>query len=141
HQTRGRRFPGDRDAERLVQPQPDRCAEPQGHPDGEDQRDGGRWCPPPQGTGGGGSARLAAGGAGKPNGHPASLLTPPAGLASATGAERPVPASCPFRTCSWYSSSAFTRHRSCSAPNMFSTANSAVSIEWSWLLYLCMPLR
>ena len=27
------------------------------------------------------------------------------------------------------------------APRMFSTVSIAVNIEWSWLLYLCMPLR
>ena len=27
------------------------------------------------------------------------------------------------------------------SPDMFSTVNMAVYMEWSWLLYLCMPLR
>src|SRR5207249_1004106 len=42
---------------------------------------------------------------------------------------------------SWYSASTFTDQMSWSAPRMFSTASMAVYIEWSWLLYRCMPLR
>ncbi len=51
---------------------------------------------------------------------------------------RLAPAS-PFS--SWYSASTFTVQTSWSAPKMFSTESIAVYIEWSWLLYLCMPLR
>ena len=52
-----------------------------------------------------------------------------------TGASRPVdPAS-------WYSSSTLTDQMSCVAPYMFSTVSMAVYMEWSWLLYLCIPLR
>ena len=35
----------------------------------------------------------------------------------------------------------FTDQTSCAAPRMLATASIAVSIEWSWLLYLCIPLR
>ncbi len=58
-----------------------------------------------------------------------------------TGASRPVPRSPTLRTSSWYSPSTFTFQMSWWAPRMFSTVNMAVYIEWSWLLYLCMPLR
>src|SRR5690606_10524413 len=71
-------------------------------------------------------------------------------LLGTTGASRPVPAvavaeagavSTPEPS-SWYSSSTLTDQMSWSPrPRMFSTVNMAVSIEWSWLLYLCMPLR
>ena len=52
-----------------------------------------------------------------------------------TGASRPV------EPASWYSSSTLTDQMSWEAPNMFSTVSMAVYMEWSWLLYLCMPLR
>ncbi len=42
---------------------------------------------------------------------------------------------------SWYSSSTLTAQMSWSEPWMFSTVSMAVYIEWSWLLYLCMPFR
>ena len=42
---------------------------------------------------------------------------------------------------SWYSKSVLTSHTSWDAPSMFQTTIMAVSIEWSWLLYLCIPLR
>ena len=52
-----------------------------------------------------------------------------------TGASRPV------ARASWYSSSTLTVQMSWSAPKMFSTVSIAVYMEWSWLLYLCIPLR
>jgi len=42
---------------------------------------------------------------------------------------------------SWYSASPFTFHRLKAPPDKFFTASMAVIIEWSWLLYLCIPLR
>ena len=42
---------------------------------------------------------------------------------------------------SWYSSSTLTSQMSWAAPKMFSTVSMAVNIEWSWLLYWCIPLR
>ena len=59
------------------------------------------------------------------------------------GASRPVPEDDGpwLLSSSWYSSSTFTAQMSWVAPWMFSTVSMAVYIEWSWLLYLCMPLR
>ena len=57
-----------------------------------------------------------------------------------TGASRPVPPR-GERDSSWYSSSTFTDQMSWCAPKRFSTVSIAVYMEWSWLLYLCMPLR
>ena len=54
---------------------------------------------------------------------------------------RSTPSCRRLSACSRYSASTFTAHTSCSAPMMFSTESIAVNIEWSWLLYLCMPLR
>src|SRR5688572_21645304 len=45
------------------------------------------------------------------------------------------------RCSSWYSKSVFTSQTSWAAPRMLATAIIAVSIEWSWLLYLWRPLR
>src|SRR5438132_11991512 len=42
---------------------------------------------------------------------------------------------------SWYSASTLTLQMSWLAPKMFSTESMAVYMEWSWLLYLCIPLR
>src|SRR4029434_6347662 len=42
-------------------------------------------------------------------------------------------------TASWYSCSSLTAQMSKFAPIRFCTASIAVSIEWSWLLYLCRP--
>ena len=43
---------------------------------------------------------------------------------------------------SWYSASVLTFQVSNEPrPRMFRAARRAVIIEWSWLLYLCMPLR
>src|SRR5688572_24382724 len=42
---------------------------------------------------------------------------------------------------SWYSSSVFTAQTSWRSPRTFFTASRAVSMAWSWLLYLCRPLR
>ena len=42
---------------------------------------------------------------------------------------------------SWYSSSVLTAQTSSFSPRMFRAARSAVSMAWSWLLYLCRPLR
>jgi len=52
-----------------------------------------------------------------------------------------VPPPAAERDSSWYSSSTFTDQMSWCAPNRFSTVSIAVYIEWSWLLYRCMPLR
>ncbi len=49
-----------------------------------------------------------------------------------------------FSFSSWYSISVFTAQRldlSVIPAAMLSTAVMAVSMEWSWLLYLCIPLR
>jgi hypothetical protein len=62
-----------------------------------------------------------------------------------TGASRPVPGVLPLARpdcSSWYSASTLTDQMSWSSPvQMFSTVSIAVYIEWSWLLYLCIPLR
>ncbi len=101
------------------------------------------WCASP----GRGPARPEAPGAGGP-GPAGNRGQTPVEVRGAdrgtTGASRPVPWVEPVVPVpsSWYSSSTLTDQMSWSPlPRMFSTVSIAVSIEWSWLLYLCMPLR
>src|SRR5689334_10963690 len=62
----------------------------------------------------------------------------PQAASTARGTARPEGAS--SAAPSWYSASVLTFQVSNEPrPRMFRAARSAVIIEWSWMLYLCMP--
>src|SRR5438105_10702906 len=73
----------------------------------------------------------------------AFCLLPGQALRTRPGTSRNPLAAPPRLPLSWYSASWLTLHRSYTGrpATMFFTHSIAVIIAWSWLLYLCMPLR
>src|SRR5262249_55449804 len=70
-----------------------------------------------------------------------SRPVPPPVEASASAVAVACSSTSPLAFSSWYSASTLTFQTSLLAPKMFSTDSMAVYIEWSWLLYLCIPFR